>query len=540
MPKKAKPEPIVYGGKIPYSDVTGELDPHKVYVSRALSLASKAKPGLERFAYRVFGPQFIGSLAFALDPWSAYKFPTMKITPANRTTKLQVIPFQTRAIQDSTVTKTCFSQQDPTFKCGVSSTTGAAGVRCSSTTNNGPIAAQTPQLGITGIRKDSTVRTRAIGSKGGEFELFIPTLSVPARFSSSTDGTSVTYFSNTDCLLQRSETIYDRSSQSFGPALRIEPSSYTAFLTGEQTRFVQLGQKYALGMVGESLPASRRFSLYRDVAELKDLPLMLRRTVELAKDVSTLLELKGQGNQYLNYKFGWEATVRAVVDMLKVPEKIANQVNYLIDRNGLSTTFAATRSGSEQWTGVDPTLFMEQYAGEFGQTWGYGTRMRNWRLRSVINYGVRFPKVDVPQLRQDLLDVKWGVNPQPQDVFNLVPWTWLVDWFGGLGEYIEVMNTLANDRSLFNYGYLTYKAEVKMPFVHTWKRTTGVGYNVDGTWSGSSYDKVSTWQCNIGYRYHRRIDISTLSGMKAVSRPGSLSGGQLAIIGALLTKWASN
>jgi hypothetical protein len=525
---------------IPYSDVTGELDPYKVYTSRALTLASKAKPGLERFAFQVFGPNLIGSLAFALDPWARYKFPTMKITSTNRETSLQVIPFQTRAIQDSTVTRTCFSQQDPTFKCGVSSTTGAAGVRCSSTTNNGPIAAQTPQLGINGVRKDTTVRTRPLGSKGGEFELFIPQAAIPSRVSSSTDGQSITWDSNHDCLLQRTDTIYDRSTHSFGPALRIEPSSYTAFLGNERTRFTQLGQKYALGMVRESVPTARKFALFRNVAELKDLPLLLRRSVELAKDISTLLELKGQGNQYLNFKFGWEATVRAVVDMLAIPEKIANQVNYLIDRNGLSTTFVATRSGQEEWTGTDPFLAMEQYAGEHAQTWGYGAKIRTWKLRSVINYGVRFPKVDVPQLRQDLLDVKWGANPRPVDVFNLVPWTWLVDWFGGLGEYLDVMDTLRGDRSLFNYGYLTYKAEVKLPFVHTWKRTAGVGYNVDGTWSGSTYEKDFTWQCNIGYRYHRRIDISTLSGMKAVSRPGTLSGGQLAIIGALLTKFASN
>lgn len=537
MPVKG--EPYVWKG-IPYSDLSASLDPHSVYVSRALSLASKAKPGLERFAFMVFGPSFIGSLAFALDPWSEYRFPTMKITPMNRTRSICCIPFSSRACQDSTTTETAFSQQDPNFPCGVSSTTGAAGVKRTSSTAYGPIAGRVAQQPVFGVHKDTSVRTRPFGSKGGEFELYVPYIDAPARNSYSRDELKTIYFSNVDCVYQHSETNYDRRTNGIGPGFYADTTRFTTLLAEERSLFTQMVNKHAFGMVRESVPSNRKYSLARNVAELKDLPLLLKRSVEVAKDVSTLLELRGQGNQYLNYKFGWEATVRAVTDMLKVPETIAKQVNYLIERNGLSTNFVSTRRGTEPYGGVGPVIFFDTYAGEFDVRPDGGQHRREWQMRTVVNYTLRFPKIDVPLLRQDLLDTKWGAYPKPQDVYALVPWTWLVDWFGGLGEYVDLLNTLAGDPSLVNYGYMTYKSKVIFPVQRSWKKTNTRSTNIDGVTVNSSFDKTDCYTGEVGYRYQRRVDISTIGGVKALSKPTSLSGGQLAILGALLTKFASN
>lgn len=533
-----KNPPNVWKG-IPYSDVTGKLDPRSVYESSAKRRA-RAANGLERFAYLVFGPQLISSIAFALDPWSEYRFPTMKITPANRTTKLQCVVPKYRGVKGHTTTTTCASHQDPLLTCGVSSTTGASGVTCGSGTVYGPQNNLSVQQAIPGFRKDTTVRTRPIGSKGGEFELYVPFVSCPPRNSSSSTSSKIIYFANIDCLLQWSEQRHDKVTLGLGPGAAVDPSLYSGYPSTESTRFSQLASKLALGMVRESLPTRRKYTLFRNIAELKDLPLLLRKTTELYRDAPSLLELKGQGSQYLNYEFGWKATYEAILDMLKAPELITKQVNYLILRNGLSTSFRARRSGLEEFTGAGPNVNYDIYGDEYGWEFNYGPHRRQWSMHSVINYTLKFPSIDIPKLREDLFTDLLGTNPRPSDVYDLVPWTWLVDWFGGLGEYIDLMNSLAVDPSVFNYGYLTYKAEVRMPVRFIAKRLNSHGVSIDGVSSSQSWETKFTHTTVPGYRYTKRIDISSVAGMKALSRPNTLSGGQLAIIGALLTKFASN
>lgn len=526
--------PVTPWKGVPYSDVSGSLDPRSVYVSRAMSQRSKAKPGLERFAYEVFGPQFIGSLAFALDPYSEIRFPTSKITPTNRTVNIPCVPLTPRKGYDYTRRTDCDTWPD-TSTPDVQDTIGPF---CVSSYSQGVTGSFVSQPYIKGVRSDTTVRTRPLDSKGGEFELFAPFTRYPARSWSDYAEIRVYVQPNNPVYKQVAEDFITRGSVGLGPGAYVSQSEIDKYLTFERSEFSALRAKYALGMVRDAVPSSREISVARNIGELKDLPLLLRRSVELYRDPALLLEFKGQGNQYLNYKFGWDATYRAVRDMMKIPEQISKEVNYLIERNGFSSNFRSKRKGVSSITNI-PGVNHNFYSRETFVSGAYVTR-RSWELRLVLNYTLQFPKIDIPALREELLAAKWGLYPKPEDVYELVPWTWLVDWFGGLGEYIDVMNTLMRDPNLFNYGYLTYRSDGEATSTVRIKRrnvTTMVTSNPNSS-SDSSYDVFQNYCGSTGYAYQRRVDISGQAGVKAISRPSTLSADQTAIIGALLTKFA--
>jgi len=132
----------------------------------------------------------------------------------------------------------------------------------------------------------------------------------------------------------------------------------------------------------------------------------------------------------------------------------------------------------------------------------------------------------------------FGVNPSIEDIYNLIPWTWLVDWYSDLGNYISLMDEINLDQSLFNYGFLTYVSKGKLTSLLQTKvtNTHAVTFppgptNTSTRIEDLRYTALATW------KYQKRIDISGLSGVKTISKPSSLGASQLAILGALLTKF---
>jgi hypothetical protein len=260
-------------------------------------------------------------------------------------------------------------------------------------------------------------------------------------------------------------------------------------------------------MISECLPRSRKVSLAYNLGELKDLPMMYRKTVELYHLQLKNLDLRKAGDQYLNWKFGWEQTLRGVQEMLELPTTIAKHVNYLISRKGLPTTFRATRKGIEGASSI-PTF--NQNAGT-GETIVRNASIgrRSFECRVALNFTLDFPNVAIPVLRENLLTQKWGKIIKPADVYNLVPWSWLADWFSGLGEYIELIDTIRGDESLFNYGYFTYCSKGEYTNSFTVRTTNTENVVTNGPDSQNVFFGVQTYGSALRYRI-KNVLISVL------------------------------
>jgi hypothetical protein len=66
-----------------------------------------------------------------------------------------------------------------------------------------------------------------------------------------------------------------------------------------------------------------------------------------------------------------------------------------------------------------------------------------------------------------------GTRLTPDVLWNLAPWSWLVDWFGNVGDVSSNATALSNDNLVMRYGYLTKKVSVTYSYTCPDVRSNG-------------------------------------------------------------------
>jgi hypothetical protein len=161
---------------------------------------------------------------------------------------------------------------------------------------------------------------------------------------------------------------------------------------------------------------------------------------------------------------------------------------------------------------------------------------RNTELRLVINANFDFPPLNIVSFRSGQFLDRAGLVPRPTDIYNLVPWTWLVDWFTGLGSYVELIDNMARDDSLINWGMITGKTTGKLITRRTSKvdntaRTSVNNVNVSTVITTVPYAHEST----LNYECQIRKDAAAALSVKTTAGP-NLNVYQQSIIGAILAQ----
>lgn len=249
-------------------------------------------------------------------------------------------------------------------------------------------------------------------------------------------------------------------------------------------------------------------------------------------------------NEYLSFWFGWVTTLRAVRELLEAPAKISREINFLIRRRGKATTLRRKRKiaggvlTTPGWT-YSPSTFSGTLWSETALA-DETTCTFETELRLVTNLIFDFPEVGVPQLRDQLLSKKWGLEPTWTDVYNVIPWTWLIDWFTGIGNYVQLIDVINTDRDLCNWGIFSGITTGRVRTTHRtyfdnsqrWANSLN-GVNT----SGSELIRVNTTHDSIcEFTAVVRKDLVKSYGVKSTLEPSSLSTYQKSIIGALLAQ----
>jgi hypothetical protein len=301
------------------------------------------------------------------------------------------------------------------------------------------------------------------------------------------------------------------------------------------------------------LTSARKFNAFYQLGELRDLPLMIKKTQELVELLRQLSRKQGSAlknfdkssaDAYLNLQFGYKSMASAVKSLLKLPEELAKRFNYLLERNRKRTSQRYKKIYENL---LDVELFKPGYASLVDYVPSFEVRdseelTTQLELRCVVNTEVNFPPLAVPKYRNSKYLDLIGLYPRLTDFYNLIPWTWLIDWFTGLSGYINLVETIANDDDLINYGFLTAVIDcqasvagriVLRDLVEDYD-TVNDSY-LQQTWSAPRdvpYATKSTM------KYRLRFNIADLDGVKSASNEqGQLSDYQVSIIGALLTKF---
>lgn len=184
---------------------------------------------------------------------------------------------------------------------------------------------------------------------------------------------------------------------------------------------------------------------------------------------------KEVSNQYLNAVFGWAPFLRDMVNLHKVYHHGRVTILKLIEQNGkyvrrrvpLKSDETVENLGGGNYGGYSSTsypiqCFPQSFPSEFFSGVPSWTRKR---ITTRVESAVGKWKFYRPEFDLSIADMSnaWrtamqyltisGLRPSPLNIYKSTPWTWLIDWFTGLGRYAEHINDILVDSVASEYCY---------------------------------------------------------------------------------------
>lgn len=210
------------------------------------------------------------------------------------------------------------------------------------------------------------------------------------------------------------------------------------------------------------------------------------------------------GSEYLNVQFGWlplisdiQKTIKALSNASDILTNYARDSGRNIRRrytlpdltySGFySPANSTTSAGSAStWTSYGLNGFPTGGSGGGGQApsvtsstlvVSVSAKQERWFSGAFTYYvppGGSFLK-DLARF-EALSNKLLGTRLTPEVLWNLAPWSWLVDWIVRLGDHISLYTRFQDDGLLLRYGYLMVRDQVNVSsnFSTTYERSNGV------------------------------------------------------------------
>lgn len=289
-------------------------------------------------------------------------------------------------------------------------------------------------------------------------------------------------------------------------------------------------------------PDAPDFTLLSSLYELKDLPGMFKQAVEVIRDRTRLASGRSSmsytGEYYLSIQFGWLPLYGDIRNFIKAHRASQKRVSQLIRDAGkpvrrraqLSDSALAEASTSSvsfsgaQNTSMSPVGTSALYQGGKAST----TTRKTYESRTWAMGSFRYILPPGPH------DVAWkkkmyrrimGGRLSPSQIYAIIPWSWLVDYFTDLGQFISAISPGVTDRLIADYAYLMRTESSNM-------NTVGEQYVTTGSRSVGTANSTgrATATCVTTYVTKIRVVASPFGfGVKQ----GSLTPRQVAIMGAI-------
>ncbi len=262
----------------------------------------------------------------------------------------------------------------------------------------------------------------------------------------------------------------------------------------QQTYPLSLKQTLGTGLIAGTNPWKSKADLAVTIGELMtgNLPRILSRIGD------SLLKLKidwklqtgkelgkhvNPGNEWLSLWFGWAPLVRDIMAAIEVLYKLhvliydgsdsdrrRFQKGDLVAMNRLRTdgfTDGERRFNfGSPFTGLTSNPAMKDYKWSgfqeplpLGPLIAEGVYSRTVNIRSDFRFTARFHRGALPNAHErshlDKALELLGLDITPATLYQLAPWSWLLDWFSSLGNAVQNLSTLDWSNVLLDYSYLT-------------------------------------------------------------------------------------
>lgn len=284
------------------------------------------------------------------------------------------------------------------------------------------------------------------------------------------------------------------------------------------------------------VPSMLKQTLGAFIRDMKNSPQWLRKTQRQAKANAKRSGMSHAGEWFLAVEFGWipllsdiKNFVEAQRNQQKVLRQLIRDAGRPVRRSRRMSPLASEQEKSQYQKGTDwrpyngamrPTLNTGTYTGGGSSIALKSTYKVKWWVEGCFYYYLPPGPRDIVWTRKMYRRIMgWRVTPTM--VWNAMPWTWLADYFTGLGQFMQAVSSGVADNLVAKYCYLMK--------TKTWSHETACSQSIRTSANGSQGKTVTavtteTWVTKT------RVAASPFGfGIKQ----NSLNAKQIAIMGAL-------
>jgi hypothetical protein len=225
------------------------------------------------------------------------------------------------------------------------------------------------------------------------------------------------------------------------------------------------------------------------IGELKDLPTL-----------PTLLSLKSRakffkslGHNYLNVEFGWKPFVNdlrkyfnALANSQKILQQLARDNGRPVRRSGQVDTSSTTSESRSVGYFTTPTWPSYLYGDDPQYKTIKDTLITTYWFSGQFRYYIPLGKSALDLVHRDLIlnSFVFGIEGTPRVIYELIPWSWAVDWVSNLGDIMSnLSDDFLSDGLVADYAYImgNQKFQRSWSVDGTFKRRTYFGVDVSET-----------------------------------------------------------
>jgi len=237
------------------------------------------------------------------------------------------------------------------------------------------------------------------------------------------------------------------------------------------------------GLGGTAISAVRpnkpMVDLATSIGELRTggIPSVIGSSVKRAKTV--LDAFRRGGDEYLNIQFGWKPLVNDLIGLAQVAaesrkrlERYESEIGRLLHRRyQLPGTVSTVEGLSKETAGLPSYAFIPgaPYSVPYislRQTEFRPVETTQIVTKSYFSGAFRFYYPDYPAALEHLTEIEnqanllLGTRLDPEVLWNLQPWTWLIDWYLNVGDILGNISAFTADHVVMQYGYLMRETRV--------------------------------------------------------------------------------
>ena len=276
-----------------------------------------------------------------------------------------------------------------------------------------------------------------------------------------------------------------------GPVVPVPIAGYQGLYPPLPGSFPDVG-KFGLIAVNETAPTNPASSFGQGFGELG---LDGTPTLPGSELKEKIRYFRSLGKEYLNVEFGWLPFVRDIQSSARAVLN-AHKLLHQFQRNSGRDVRRAFHFAPLRETTISDPIDCKLSAPLFGSTWDapdgrslVDTQFAKYQLHTVKETYVYFkgsfvyylPDGDdwVGRIDRNASQMGYllGTTLTPELLWQLTPWTWLVDWVTHIGRTLTNWSRFSSDGLVLKYGYLM--ATTSTTFTHTidnWRPGLGSSY----------------------------------------------------------------